>query len=119
MLCSCPGYCKQCCNNHWSAFIFLNYGFLWVYQPQILKLFSYVIFLNFYSFLCFTFKCIIYFELIYSHIVRFSFFVFVYTYPTAQASFAEKTNCITFEPLSKISRLYLYGAISKFSITLH
>ena len=26
-----PGYCKQCCNEHWGACVFLNYGFLWVY----------------------------------------------------------------------------------------
>ena len=26
-----PGYCKECCNEHWGACVFLNYGFLWVY----------------------------------------------------------------------------------------
>ena len=26
-----PGYCKYCCNEHWGACVFLNYGFLWVY----------------------------------------------------------------------------------------
>ena len=26
-----PGYCKQCCNEHWGACVFLNYGFLKVY----------------------------------------------------------------------------------------
>ena len=25
------GYCKECCNEHWGACVFLNYGFLWVY----------------------------------------------------------------------------------------
>ena len=24
----CPGYCKQCCSEHWATCIFLNYGFL-------------------------------------------------------------------------------------------
>ena len=27
----CPSYCKQCCNKHWSACIFSNNGFLWIY----------------------------------------------------------------------------------------
>ena len=31
MLLPCPSYCKQCCNEHWGACIFLNYGFLQVY----------------------------------------------------------------------------------------
>ena len=26
-----PGSCKECCNEHWSACVLLNYGFLWVY----------------------------------------------------------------------------------------
>ena len=26
-----PGYCKQCCSDHWGACVFLNYGFLRVY----------------------------------------------------------------------------------------
>ena len=30
----CPGYCKQCCNDHWRACVFLNYGFLRVYAQQ-------------------------------------------------------------------------------------
>ena len=30
LLASIPGYCKQCCYEHWYACIFLNYGFLWV-----------------------------------------------------------------------------------------
>ena len=29
-LLSCPGYCKQCCYEHWGTFIFLNYDFLWI-----------------------------------------------------------------------------------------
>ena len=24
----CPGYCKQCCSEHWDTHVFLNYGFL-------------------------------------------------------------------------------------------
>ena len=27
----CLGYCKLCCHEHWSACIFWNYVFLWVY----------------------------------------------------------------------------------------
>ena len=27
----CLGYCKQCCNEYWSACIFSNYAFLWTY----------------------------------------------------------------------------------------
>ena len=30
----CLGQCKQCCNEHWDACIFLNYGFLWVYAQE-------------------------------------------------------------------------------------
>ena len=26
-----PGYCKQCCCEHWGACIFWNYGFLWIH----------------------------------------------------------------------------------------
>ena len=26
--------CKQSCNEHWSAYIFLNYGFLWIYVQE-------------------------------------------------------------------------------------
>ena len=29
-----PGYCKQCCNEHWGASIFLNFGYLWVYAQE-------------------------------------------------------------------------------------
>ena len=28
------GYCKYCCYEHYSACIFLNYNFLWVYMPR-------------------------------------------------------------------------------------
>ena len=28
------GYCKQCCNEHQGALIFLNYGFLWIYAQE-------------------------------------------------------------------------------------
>ena len=28
----CPGYCKWCCSEHWSAFVILNYGFLLVME---------------------------------------------------------------------------------------
>ena len=28
-----PGHCKQCCNDHWGACAFLNYGFPW-YMPS-------------------------------------------------------------------------------------
>ena len=27
----CLGYYKQCCNGHWSAYIFSHNGFLWIY----------------------------------------------------------------------------------------
>ena len=30
----CPGYCKQCCNEHWNADIFLNYDFFLRYMPR-------------------------------------------------------------------------------------
>ena len=30
----CLGYCKYCCNEHLGAFIFSNYGFLWVYAQK-------------------------------------------------------------------------------------
>ena len=29
-----PGYCKQCCNEHWSTRVSLNSGFLGVYAQQ-------------------------------------------------------------------------------------
>ena len=29
----CPGYCKQCCNEHWGAYNFSNYDFL-QYMPR-------------------------------------------------------------------------------------
>ena len=29
-----PGYCKQYCNEHWGACIFLNYGFLQTYAQE-------------------------------------------------------------------------------------
>lgn len=29
-----PGYCKQCYSEHWSACIFRNSGFLWVYTQE-------------------------------------------------------------------------------------
>jgi len=29
-----PGYCKQCCNKHWSTCVFLNYAFLRVYVQE-------------------------------------------------------------------------------------
>ena len=28
---ACPGYCEQCCYEHWGAGVVLNCGFLWVY----------------------------------------------------------------------------------------
>ena len=31
---TCPGYCKWCCNKHWGACVFLNYGFLRVYAQK-------------------------------------------------------------------------------------
>ena len=30
----CPGYCKQCCNEHWGTRISFNSGFLSVYVQQ-------------------------------------------------------------------------------------
>ena len=30
----CLGYCKQCCNEHWSTYIFSNNGFLWIYAQE-------------------------------------------------------------------------------------
>ena len=30
----CPGYCRQCCNEHWGTWIFWNYGFFLVYAPE-------------------------------------------------------------------------------------
>ena len=30
----CFGYCKQCCNEHQGACIFLNYGFLQIYAQE-------------------------------------------------------------------------------------
>ena len=33
-LLSCPGYCKQRCSEHWSACIFLNYGFLQIHTQE-------------------------------------------------------------------------------------
>ena len=30
----CLGYCKQCCNEHWGACIFLKYGFLRIYAQE-------------------------------------------------------------------------------------
>ena len=33
----CLGYCKQGCSEHWSACIFLNYDFLWIYARVGLK----------------------------------------------------------------------------------
>ena len=30
----CPGYCKQCCSEHWSACIFLNYDFLQIHTQE-------------------------------------------------------------------------------------
>ena len=30
----CPVYCKQCCNEHWSACVILNFGFLRIYAQQ-------------------------------------------------------------------------------------
>ena len=29
-----PGSCKQCCKEHWSACVFLSYGFLSVYAHE-------------------------------------------------------------------------------------
>ena len=29
-----PGYCRQFCNEHWGACIFLNYGFLQIYAQE-------------------------------------------------------------------------------------
>ena len=69
---------------HLSFWITVFSGYILLitfYQSQILKISFYVIFLNVYSFLCFTLKLIIYFELIYSHIVRFSFFCLFLSIP--------------------------------------
>ena len=30
----CPGYCKQCCNEHWTTRVSFNSGFLSVYTQQ-------------------------------------------------------------------------------------
>ena len=30
----CPGYCKQCCNEHWSTRVSFNSGFLSVYAQK-------------------------------------------------------------------------------------
>ena len=30
----CPGYCKQCYSEHWTACILWNSGFLWVYTQE-------------------------------------------------------------------------------------
>ena len=30
----CPGYCKQCCNEHWGTCVCFNSGFLGVYAQQ-------------------------------------------------------------------------------------
>ena len=30
----CPGYCKQCCGEHWSACVSLRYGSISVYAQQ-------------------------------------------------------------------------------------
>ena len=31
---SCPGYCKQCCNEHWGTHVSFNSDFLGVYAQQ-------------------------------------------------------------------------------------
>ena len=33
-LLACLGYCKECCNEHWGAYIFSNYVFLWIYVQE-------------------------------------------------------------------------------------
>ena len=33
-LLSCLDYCKQCCNEHWGAYIFLHHVFLWIYTQE-------------------------------------------------------------------------------------
>ena len=33
-LLSCPGYCKQCCNEHWGTRVSFNSGFLGMYAQQ-------------------------------------------------------------------------------------
>ena len=33
-LLSCPGYCKQCCNEQWGTYVFQNCNFLRVYAQQ-------------------------------------------------------------------------------------
>ena len=30
----CLGYCKQCCNEHWSACIFSDHVFLWIHAQE-------------------------------------------------------------------------------------
>ena len=34
MLLPCLGYCKQCCYEHWDAYIFLNQSFLQIYAQE-------------------------------------------------------------------------------------
>ena len=33
-LLACLGYCKECCSGYWGAYIFSNYGFLWIYAQE-------------------------------------------------------------------------------------
>ena len=30
----CPGYCKQCCDEHWGTRVSFNFGFLSVYAQE-------------------------------------------------------------------------------------
>ena len=30
----CLGHCKECCSEHWSASIFSNYRFAWIYAQE-------------------------------------------------------------------------------------
>ena len=30
----CPGFCKQCCSEHWHAHTLSNHGFLWIHAQE-------------------------------------------------------------------------------------
>ena len=48
-------FCQQCCSQHWGAYIFWNYGFLWIYISLGMGLQDHMITLFLVSFLfCLT-----------------------------------------------------------------
>ena len=62
----CPGYCRQCCDEHWDIHVSYNSGFLGVYALELFLTLPYLLNIGRVSLLLFLILVILIFSLSFS-----------------------------------------------------